>query len=326
MKPDVRISSAQASELLNKQLETWPLAKKNYDGLQHVQNKLLDLGGLAVQVQHNPARIISTAAKTDGQSIQKRKCFLCVENLPFEQIRLPFGDDYYVLCNPYPIFREHFTISSRKHEDQEIKNRLEDFLELACRMNRHTVFYNGPRSGASAPDHAHFQAVTRGQMPIEKELEILPNSYCKEIVSLEDGQLFALTRYFRNGFVIKANDKETATLLFHLIYNELDKKPDEPEPGMNLFVLYDKEQWRLIIIPRHKHRPWQYNATGEDHFLSSPGAADIGGLFITPGKEDFSKVTPSIIQDIYEQVGYSDDEIMKLTDIIIAKHKSNNKL
>jgi len=326
MKPNIWISSAQANELLNKQLKTWPLAKKNYDDFQHVQTKSLDLGGITIQVQHNPARITSTGAKTDEQSIQKRKCFLCAENLPFEQIRLPFGFHYYVLCNPYPIFREHFTIPSRKHENQEIKNRLADFLELAYRMNHHTIFYNGPRSGASAPDHVHFQAVTRGQMPIEKELKLLPNNYCKEILSLEDGKLFALTHYFRNGFVIEASNKETAILLFQLIYNELDKKPDEPEPGMNLFALYDTAQWLLIIIPRHKHRPWQYDATGEDHFLSSPGAADMGGLFITPREEDFKKVTPSIIQDIYKQVSYSDNEIMKLTDIILAKHKSNSKL
>ncbi|MDF9830699.1 DUF4922 domain-containing protein [Parabacteroides sp. PF5-6] len=326
MKPNKWISSAQADELLKKQLVTWSLPKKNYDDLQQVQTRQLDLGGITVQVQHNPARIASTGAKTDGQSIRQRQCFLCADNLPAEQIRLPFGYNYDVLCNPYPIFREHFTIVSRKHENQEIAKRLPDFLELAYRMNRHTVFYNGPRSGASAPDHAHFQAVTRGQMPIEKELHDLPNRYAKEILSLEYGKLFALTHYFRNGFVIEASDKKTISLLFHLIYKVLDKKPDEPEPGMNLFASYDENQWRLILIPRHKHRPWQYDATGEDHILSSPGAADIGGLFITPREEDFMKINPHIIQNIYEQVGYADDEILKLTDQIVAKHKSNNKL
>ena len=33
-----------------------------------------------------------------------------------------------------------------------------------------TTLYNGPRSGASGPDHLHFQAMPAGEMLIEKEL------------------------------------------------------------------------------------------------------------------------------------------------------------
>lgn len=326
MKPNNWISSAQANEMLNKQLKTWPLAQKNYADLWQVQTKQLDLHGLTVQIQHNPGRIVSTGAKTDKQSIAARKCFLCTENLPQEQIRLPFGLHYYVLCNPFPLFQEHFTITARKHEDQRIKERLGDFLELACRMDKHTLFYNGPRSGASAPDHAHFQAVTRGVMPVEKELKNLPNAYGEEILSVEGGKIFAITGYIRNGFVIEATQRETATLLFRLVYDVLEQKPEETEPAMNLFALYEDERWRLIVMPRHKHRPWQYTATGENHLLSSPGAADMGGLFITPRQEDFEKIDPAIVQDIYSQVAFSDDDIAKLTHSLRAKHKSNSKL
>ena len=45
------------------------------------------------------------------------------------------------------------------------------FLRLAADFGpRMVVFYNGPRCGASAPDHLHFQAAPAGLMPVEKEL------------------------------------------------------------------------------------------------------------------------------------------------------------
>lgn len=128
------------------------------------------MGGFSIRAQFNPARIVSTGAKVDARSLKERKCFLCPENLPVEQERLPFGFRHLVLCNPYPIFPQHFTIPTRKHTPQLILPQWNDFLELTRRLAPFTVFYNGPRSGASAPDHAHFQAVTRGIMPLDEEV------------------------------------------------------------------------------------------------------------------------------------------------------------
>ena len=81
---------------------------------------------------------------------------------------------------------------------------------------------------------------------------------------------------------------------------------------MNLFGWYREEEWILALIPRKRHRPWQYEAEGADHLLSSPGAADIGGLFITPLAEDFEKINPALLQDVYEQVCWSDQEVMEI--------------
>ena len=158
MKPNNWVSSSQATELLSKQLVTWPLAEKNYKALEAVQVKSFDMGGFSIRAQFNPARIVSTGAKVDARSLKERKCFLCPENLPVEQERLPFGFRHLVLCNPYPIFPQHFTIPTRKHTPQLILPQWNDFLELTRRLAPFTVFYNGPRSGASAPDHAHFQS------------------------------------------------------------------------------------------------------------------------------------------------------------------------
>ena len=282
MKPNNWVSSSQATELLSKQLVTWPLAEKNYKALEAVQVKSFDMGGFSIRAQFNPARIVSTGAKVDARSLKERKCFLCPENLPVEQERLPFGFRHLVLCNPYPIFPQHFTIPTRKHTPQLILPQWNDFLELTRRLAPFTVFYNGPRSGASAPDHAHFQAVTRGIMPLDEEVtQFIRQSYA----SVYDNRIYPLTGNLRPGLVIQAATEEAATRLFKKIYAALPILPGEPEPMMN---------------------------KGNDHLLSSPGAADIGGLFITPLEKDFKKINPELLRDVYQQVCLSDRDVEEI--------------
>ena len=344
MKPNNWVSSSQATELLSKQLVTWPLAEKNYKALEAVQVKSFDMGGFSIRAQFNPARIVSTGAKVDARSLKERKCFLCPENLPVEQERLPFGFRHLVLCNPYPIFPQHFTIPTRAHTPQLILPQWNDFLELTRRLAPFTVFYNGPRSGASAPDHAHFQAVTRGIMPLDEEVAHLidrevtasqavrlpPHKLLgyrltsREVTASQavsrqaaapeagDGRILLLTGYLRNGFVIQASARETATDLFKKIYAALPVPPGEPEPMMNLFGSHYDDNWVITVIPRKRHRPWQYEAEGDDHLLSSPGAADIGGLFITPLEKDFKKINPELLRDVYQQVCLSDRDVEEI--------------
>lgn len=322
MKPNVWVSSAQAKELLSKQLVTWPLAQENYRALAtKVRIKSFDMGGFTVKVQYNPARSVSSFAKLDQMSLQTRKCFLCKENLPEEQIGLTFGYDYLVLCNPYPIFPEHFTITACRHIDQMILPRLHDFLELARRMEAFTIFYNGPRSGASAPDHAHFQAVTRSVMPLDNEWEMLLNGHGRLLWEQTNGQLYAFDRYLRNGFIIHAKTEEAATSCFRAVYDSLDKSDNEVEPKMNLFAQYINKTWMLVVIPRRLHRPIQFHAEGTEQVLCSPGAADVGGLFITSREEDFDKMTPALLRNIYEQVCFTDAEMKKIAQTIVGRCK-----
>lgn len=328
MKQNNWVSSPQAVELLVKQLATWPLAAQNYRALESVRTQSFDLGGFTVRAQFNPARALSSSAKIDAQSLRERKCFLCPENLPVEQERLPFGLRYLVLCNPYPIFTEHFTIPSREHAPQRILPRIDDFLELTRRLDQFTLFYNGPRCGASAPDHAHFQAVTRMAMPLDFEVittssDTSPQSFAvmshrhypasplsgSDDTSEAPARLRLLTGNLRPGFIIEASEKDEAANLFRHIYAALPVPEGEDEPMMNLFGIYSESRWLLTLIPRRRHRPWQYEAEGKDHLLSSPGAADIGGLFITPLEEDFEKITPALLTDVYQQVCLSDQEV-----------------
>ena len=280
MKPNNWVSSSQATELLSKQLVTWPLAEKNYKALEAVQVKSFDMEGFSIRAQFNPARIVSTGAKVDARSLKERKCFLCPENLPVEQERLPFGFRHLVLCNPYPIFPQHFTIPTRKHSPQLI-----------------------------LPQWNDFQAVTRGIMPLDEEVtQFIRQSYA----SVYDNRIYPLTGNLRPGLVIQAATEEAATRLFKKIYAALPILPGEPEPMMNIFGSYYDNNWVITVIPRKRHRPWQYEAEGNDHLLSSPGAADIGGLFITPLEKDFKKINPELLRDVYQQVCLSDRDVEEI--------------
>mgnify|MGYP002518012614 CR=1 FL=1 len=69
--PDLS-STPEVLSFIKEQLKEWKLAKDNTKQLKDLQVKSMEVAGLPVKVQFNPARIGSTTAKTDTQSIQKR--------------------------------------------------------------------------------------------------------------------------------------------------------------------------------------------------------------------------------------------------------------
>lgn len=151
--------------LLTEQLASWETARNNYAALSGVRVKELNVNGIPYKVQFNPARIVSSGARVDAKSIQERKCFLCPANLPPVQKGIPFSGHYNILVNPFPIFPRHLTIPELAHTPQRIASRFTDMLELAGALTEYTIFYNGPKCGASAPDHAHSRQETRGSCP-----------------------------------------------------------------------------------------------------------------------------------------------------------------
>lgn len=139
---------------IDAQLAVWPEAAARFNALEDVVVK--DVGNY--RVQFNPARAVSTAAKVDSASIAARKCFLCASNRPKEQISLPW-EDMEILVNPFPIFPGHLTIAALNHTPQSLLGRVHQMRRLSKDLPGYTVFYNGAKCGASAPDHMHFQAV-----------------------------------------------------------------------------------------------------------------------------------------------------------------------
>ena len=257
--------------LITEQLSSWETARNNYDALSTVKVKELNVNGVFYKVQFNPARIVSSGAKVDAKTIKERKCFLCPANLPAVQKGVPFKEHYNILVNPFPIFPRHLTIPEQAHVDQRIATRIEDMLDLAQALTDYVIFYNGPKCGASAPDHAHFQAGNKGFLPIEKDWR---NQIADKVADYEQATLWYMNDAPRATLVIESASKENAVHLFDIIYRSLIVKPGEEEPMMNVLALYEDEKWVVFVFPREKHRPACYTAEGEANLLSSPASVD----------------------------------------------------
>ncbi|MDL2223268.1 DUF4922 domain-containing protein [Bacteroidales bacterium OttesenSCG-928-M11] len=284
------------------QIKDWDLAYNNYQALQLVKTKSFLFDGFEIKVQYNPARIQSTNAKTDSQEQQISLCPLCRENRSDEQKSIPFLDLFSVMVNPYPIFDRHFTIAYNQHSQQYLKGFSFFLLNFARRYPNYLVFYNGPRSGASLPNHLHLQAIPKGNLPVEKDVLLLKK---KPLIIDKLGSSYYLCNYLRMCIVLESvSDIWLMSYLEHTLWKHLSVNSNEEEPMMNVIVSYDRETkvWRLFVFPRKKHRPTQFYEQGNNRLLISPGTIDMGGVLIVPREEDFNKITKDIIQDIYNQI------------------------
>lgn len=305
----------QAKELIGEHLTCWELARVNYAALEKVQTRVLEVNGYPVILQFNPERIRSSAAKIDKQSLAARPCFLCEAHRPGNQRWIDFGEEYQILVNPFPIFREHLTIPVRAHQEQCISTRYKDMLLLAEALTDFIVFYNGPRCGASAPDHMHFQAGSKGLLPIETN-----RRRAKREIVLSSGRatLYALRDFLQPMFVIESGNQEDAIYLFNHLYTLPAIGPDECEPMMNVLTWTEHGQWITCIYPRKKLHPSCYYAEGDANLLISPATVEMAGVFITPLEKDFRKVTAADLQQIIKETCLSEKEI----DQLIRKSKS----
>ncbi len=304
--------SNEIKQLLTAQKTEWDLARKNFAGLENVQVREFQFDGFTIKVQFNPGRIVSSAAKVDTKSIEARPCFLCEANRPKEQRGLMFNE-FSVLVNPFPIFPEHYTIPIFAHTPQCIKGNFCSMLNLAQAMEGYTLFYNGPKCGASAPDHFHFQAGNNGFMPIDDEIKTLKEKYGK-MFSADEVLCWAVKDGLRNFLVLEAENNIALSNEFDRIYQVMEEMSDaEEEPMMNILSSFSRGSWRILVFPRALHRPWQYSAEGDENILLSPASVDMGGVFITPREKDFKKITKEVILDIARQVLLSDADFDKLT-------------
>lgn len=299
--------------LIEDQLNGWGLAAENYSDLEKVTlRKLLMPGGCKIIVQFNPARMRSSAARVDRETLKNRRCFLCRSNLPPQQKWVEFAAKYLILVNPYPIFQRHLTISLCEHKDQLIKGRFADMLRLAEALDRFTIFYNGPRCGASAPDHFHFQAGNKGFMPVEGEYFNFPR---KLLAEKGNCKIESMVGYKRYTIVLAGDDSSQICKYFEAVYGILQIMQKEmEEPMMNILAGFDNGNWRVFIFPRRAHRPVEFFEEGEGQILISPASVDFGGVWITPRFEDFEKLDPAKVAGIFEQVSLGKEQWNELIE------------
>ena len=304
------------SRFFNRQLEKWDDARHRFRDLKHVETKKLSE---EVRLQFNLARIVSTGAKIDKKTLGERPCFLCDKNRPKEQMSQQIDERFHLLVNPFPILPVHFTIPARKHQPQAIyKNygEMHRFLSLHSEL---MVFYNGPKCGASAPDHLHFQAGTSGILPLQANWQRLSRNLT-DIISLNDEEKIAVVRDFIvPAFVIISKSEESDETLFHRLYKSMPMRGDETEPMMNIIAWRKEDEYISVVIPREKHRPEAYFAEGDAQVMVSPGALDMSGLIITPREEDFHKLTEESATTILQECGISTEKM----NCIVTKLKTS---
>ena len=304
------------AHLIDRQLSVWPDAQRRYRELTHVRTRTLSCGDTEVRLQYNAARMVSTGASIDRQSIQGRACFLCAANRPEEQIGKAIDGDYTLLVNPYPILPVHLTIPLDRHEPQRIRPHYAEIYRLVERYPQLTVFYNGPRCGASAPDHMHLQAVCSGYLPLQTDWPRLSRNVDTLYDGGAAGSIVAVKDAPIPMLAIISTDAHTDEALFDRIYRALPTDGESGEPMMNIVSWLQDGQHVTVVIPRAKHRPQCYHAQGEGQYMVSPGAIDMAGLIITPRQADFDRISADCALGILRECGIDRRQIDGIADRI----------
>jgi len=326
------ISEEDVHRFFKLQLNEWKEAKERYIQLEDVKIKILENELCNISVQFNPARIVSTGADISKDAIKERPCFLCKENRPNVQREMTLINKYQLLVNPFPVLNMHFTVPLKQHLPQNILTHYEDMMQIADKLDDLFVFYNGPKCGASAPDHMHFQIGKRGFVPLEREWDEKYKRGRSRIYPVMDAEFIEITqleptaddtgifmpKYICPVFVIITRTTKANDFLFKKIYQALPLKDNDTEPMMNILAWTmisnsdGKKRIVSVVIPRKKHRPDCYYKQDENNMMVSPGALDMAGLIITPRETDFNNIDKDKALNIIRECAIQPQDEMEI--------------
>ena len=316
------MTDSALQRFFNRQLEKWEAARQRYQDLRSVKTRELVVGSSSIQVQWNPARMVSTGASIDKKTIEARPCFLCEQNRPKEQIKKDIDGQYELLVNPFPILPQHFTIPALKHQPQRILESYGEIHKLLEEYPEMMVFYNGPQCGASAPDHAHFQAGTSGVLPLQMSWQRLSRNLTPIVSLNEHEDISLIDDYPCTALLIRSRSQYGDEQLFRRLYEALPAV--EPEPMMNIVSWRRDDDFLSVVFPRTKHRPDCYYKEGAEQYIISPGALDMAGLIITPRQEDYDRLTAETALGILNEITLKGDDLRQV--ICHLQKDSGNKL
>ena len=306
-KEDEAMPESALKRFFDRQLDVWADARRRYRELNGVSTRELSDETATVVLQWNPARIGSTGAKIDSRSISERPCFLCAQNRPQEQLKRIVDGKWELLVNPFPILPMHFTLPTLKHTPQAIRNMYGEMYRLLDAYPELLVFYNGPKCGASAPDHAHLQAGIPKMLPLLDSWQRLSRELMPVVSLSDDDDISVVTEYPCPALLIRSHSREAGEKLFRRLYEALPCKEGETEPMMNILAWRRDDEYLVVVFPRAKHRPDCYG-----QLMVSPGALDMSGLMITPREEDFQKLTAGQAVAILQEVSLSKEAFSKV--------------
>lgn len=278
----------QIEAMLQTELRLGGRAAQQYALLSAVERKDMVVDGLPCQVRFNPGRVRSVMADVSAEALAQRACFLCPDGLEEKQQTFVW-DNYFIRVNPFPIFSRHFTISSAIHEPQRLDGHYEAMLRLAEALPDYVVFYNGPRCGASAPDHMHFQAVPIRELPLQV--------WCDEHIGLTDTcslhklPLFCPSAYLISSPTSAGMDEQRKQLMAQM------------GRDINVITWVYGGHFRSLIIFRSKSRPDCFYAENPaERILFSPATVEMAGIGIVASRDAFEKLNPDTFYRIIQEV------------------------
>ena len=320
------MTAPDIEKFVHDQLSVWPEMAASFRSLKGVRMRQLPLGGLNVTLQCNPGRISSTTADVTPEALAARPCPLCADHRPANQhfIKLEGrkGRKYDLIVNRFPIFPQHFVIVREVHEKQSIWHRYVDMLDMALQLPGCVIFYNGPASGASIPDHLHFQAARKGYMPLERSVDrlmsivsqtegfVVPERLASElefVASVQDAQLFHYKHLTRGVFALRAKTSKSMAKMFYRLLDCAPFLPGEEEPRFNALTWFTDGEYRAAVVLRSESRSHHYFATGEDHYTVAPGCADMAGSFVFPVEADFDRIDAKTLREVVDEVSISEE-------------------
>ena len=318
------MTDSPLQRFFNRQLEKWEAARQRYQDLRSVMTRELAVGASSIQLQWNQARMVSTGACIDKKAIEARPCFLCEQNRPKEQIKKEVDGQYELLVNPFPILPQHFTIPALKHQPQRILESYGEIHKLLEEYPEMMVFYNGPQCGASAPDHAHFQAGTSGVLPLQMSWQRLSRNLTTIVSLNEHEDLSLIDDYPCTALLIRSRSQYGDEQLFRRLYEALPAV--EPEPMLNIVAWRRDDDFLSVVFPRIKHRPDCYYKEGAEQYIISPGALDMAGLIITPRQEDYDRLTAETALGILNEITLKGDALQQVLDSLKSGSEVKNSM
>lgn len=289
------------------QTERWPRLADARRALADVRIREVRVAERTVTLQWNPGRTVSTTAKVDAASVARRPCFLCPANLPPEEHGLAWGDEWIMLPNPAPILDPHLVIAHRQHTPQDVSRAVDALVGFAAESGL-TALYNGPRCGASAPDHLHLQAVAPGVLPEERQAK-------GALVGADLGRGVAVRGAGRAILGVSGSVDEVRAALRDAI--ALLPTPDAGhEARLNLLATRHDDGVLALLFPRGAHRPACFFAEGPERRVVSPGVIDLAGIAVIVRAEDFEALDGPAIERIYGEVTLPDADARAWEDAL----------
>ncbi len=293
---------AAIESLFDQQRATWPMLRDGERSLAAMPTRVLRTGRAMLVAQANVRRSASTFAKTDAQSIAQRPCFLCERNLPAAERAIAFGD-LVLMPNPFPAIDEHLTIASREHVAQRFVGRIDALHTLVHAVgDTRFLLYNGPRCGASAPDHFHFQCGHIAAVPIFFHPDI------------DQGEgVSVLVAGGRTALRVRHRDAASATASVAACLDALRAlEPAEDEPMVNVLAVRRAGHYVTLLFPRFKHRPTGFSAP-DNPLAISPAALEMAGIIVISNPDQFDRVDAAAVETVFAEVCVPPDKLVELS-------------